>query len=220
MWLLSIPVTPDADDARRLAQEELAKAIYHHEPGPIARILNAIAEVIGRLTEASLGTGSPWLSVVLVAVIVAGLVIALLLVSRVRVARRTKAEASTSAAVFVDDADSQALAERARDHARAGRYSDAFLDQFRSLIRYADERALIEDRPGFTAQEAARAVGALHPSIPLPLRAQADRFDAASYGDVHLVAQDFESLHRLDGTIRETLRSVRPAHAFESLGAS
>lgn len=210
MRWLEIPVTPDAEEARRAAREELDKAIYHHEPGMVMRALRWIGEKLSQLFDVSPSSTSPMFSVAVLAIVLVALVLSIVFFRRIRGQAAARSDRRGSARLFEDDADSSTLVSRAHNYAASGNFTEAFREQFRALIRYADERALIADRPGMTAQEAARDLGALDSEYGRSLHAQADLFDAASYGDVLLGEQAYQALIRLIDLIKPRLATLAP----------
>lgn len=204
-----VPVLPDAEEARRLAEAELAKSDYEYSTGFIHRALRQISDFLNDLFSGMHAgpVANPWLVLIL---IVAVVVVALVFFSRVRVSARTSEARATSAVLFADDADSAELMERALAYLRQGNCTAAFLDLYRSTIRHADERALIHDRPGLTAQEAATQVAALDGECCRQFPRQANIFDAASYGDHVVSQQQVEALLHLDSLVRQEFATMRP----------
>ena len=200
-----VPVTPGAEEAQRAAREELERAIYHQEPGLISRFFDWVTRHLTDIFSGGFTGAGSLLPFLILAVLLALGLVAIMFASRVRSDRRASVRRGASSAVFVDDADSRTLAERARRAAAAGDYTLAFLEQFRALIRAADERALIEDRPGLTAQEAAALLGAVLPGHARAIRTQAGIFDAGTYGATVLSAQHFAALAELSAAVHTAL---------------
>lgn len=206
-----VPVLPDAEEARRLAEAELAKSDYDYSTGFIYRALQRISNFLAE-TFSGMHAGpitSPWLILLLIVAIV---VVTLVFFSRVRVTARSPQERTPSAVLFADDADSAELMKRAQAYLRQSEYTSAFLDLYRATIRHADERALIHDRPGLTAQEAASQVADLGSQYCRQFPRQANIFDAASYGDLVVSQQQVEALLRLDSLVRQEFATMRPRH--------
>lgn len=173
-------LTPDADEARRWAEEELGKAIYDDSPTLVERIIDWFGHLLDRLGELG-GSAPPALVPVLVVLLVAVVVaVALLLGGRVR--RRRVRAAAASAALFDGTRSAAELTARADAAARRRDYATAVVERFRAIIRDLDERAVLEDRPGLTAHEAVLAAGAALPDAAVGLARGGRLFDDARYG--------------------------------------
>ena len=97
---------------------------------------------------------------------------------RARVAGRPRPWSSSG-----DDARTAAELRAAADAAAArGDWSTAVLERFRAVVRSLEERALLDDRPGRTAHEAAEAAAARLPARAAELRRAARLFDDVCYG--------------------------------------
>lgn len=175
-----VPATPDAEEARRAAQEELSKAVYQQRESLLSRALRWLfqhldpSEVVPAVPE--------WLSILLVIVIVAALLVAIiLLLTRVTAARRSRNRADL---LFEDDRDAATLTRAANEAADRGDWVTAVVERFRAIIRSLDERGAIEDYPGMTAHEAAHLAGYAVGPLAGDLREGADLFDAVRYGHV------------------------------------
>jgi hypothetical protein len=194
---IDVPVTPDAPTARRWAIEELQDPAYREAPSLLSRFL----EWLGSLFEgASFGAG---LSPALVAgAVVVVLAVVLAIAFRVAGPVRLGRGAQQSVVVLGDDARSAAQLREAADAAAArGDWSAAVLDRFRALVRALEERALLDERPGRTADEAADAAGALMPARADGLRRAARLFDDVCYGKVAVDARADAWLRELDAEI-------------------
>jgi hypothetical protein len=201
--LSEAPVTPDADEARRWAEEELARGIYAERTGLVERFLAWASERLAELARLGEG-GPPWLLPAVV-VVLTGVAVAVALVVAGPVRRRRALLAP--AEVFGGDErsadDLRAAAERA---AAAGDHATAVLERFRGLIRGLTERTLIEDRRGLTAGEAASRAGARLPDHAADLLAAARLFDGVRYGRRGAGAAEDGWLAGLDARVR----SARP----------
>ncbi|MFC7406379.1 DUF4129 domain-containing protein [Georgenia alba] len=203
--LAGVPVDPDAAEAQEWAEEELAKAVYDDQPGLLERIIMWILDVLDAI--GSLGVTAPpsFVPVIVVAAFVLVVVVALLLGGRVRA--RRQATARTSHQLFEDTRDSAALRSAADEAARRGDWETAVLERFRAMVRLLDERAVLEDRSGLTAREAAGLAGSALPALADDLRWAGRLFDDVCYG--HLAPGPAE-----DGRLRELAAAVgraRPA---------
>lgn len=179
---LGPPLDPSAEEARRWAQEELAKAIYNQGPSLLERFLAWLGRIWDQLMGID-GAGAVLLPVVVLGV--AALIIAAVLILGGPVRRRRVGRASASMQVLDDDdRGAQALRSAADAAADAGDYARAVLDRFRALVRGLDERGILADRRGRTAREAAASAGAAFPEYAGELAPAGELFDAVCYGDV------------------------------------
>ncbi|WP_448073132.1 DUF4129 domain-containing protein [Georgenia yuyongxinii] len=207
--LLGVPVDPDAAEARRLAEEELAKAIYDHSPGLIERLLNWLQELYEALTRLGGQTPSGVVPLLLVLAFAAVVAIGLLLGGRAR-RRRLARSASTSAGLFEDARTSADLTREADAAARRGDHSLAVLERFRAIIRGMDERALLDDRPGLTAHEATTLASAALPGLGTELDRAGRLFDDVRYGHAVANAEDDQTMRHLAEQVGHA-RAVVPA---------
>lgn len=192
-----VPATPDAQEAREAAERELLREIYHERPSIWQRLWQWLLD---HLNPSQVVPGvPPWLSALIVIVTAAVLVgLLILLLSRVTLARRRRVR---GASLFEgDERDSMSLMRDADAAAARHDWATAVVDRFRAIIRSLDERALVEDYPGMTAQEAgALACQALLDveGLHLSLHQAAVLFDAVRYGQVVSTAQQDEWMRQL-----------------------
>ncbi|MBN2176659.1 MAG: DUF4129 domain-containing protein [Demequinaceae bacterium] len=205
-----IPVEPDAETAREWAIEELSKSRYQeHGPSWLERLWNWVTEQLGHLFSLDLG-GSMVVALVIIAVLVGLLILAVrLTVGPVRRAYRARRTHS----VFEDDTRSSSeMREAANAAAQRGDFSLAVLERYRAIIRSLEERDLISDRPGVTADEAARETGTRFPDVLDKMTSAAELFDGVRYGHDVATREDDGSLRRLDSTLasRSLLSLAKP----------
>ncbi|MGO1770017.1 MAG: DUF4129 domain-containing protein, partial [Microbacterium sp.] len=180
--LAAIPVSPDPDEAREWAEEELSRSIYEaSEPNIIDRIAGAVVDFFRSLTLSDVST--PWNPLVVViafAVIAALLVTGLLIWGRPRLAHRQRERSSL---LFGED-DQRAASELRADaeaHAAAGRWDEAVADRFRALARGLEERDIIEPLPGTTARTLAATATEFFPAHADGLHGGERAFDDVRY---------------------------------------
>lgn len=191
-----VPVTPDAEEARRWAEQELANRVYDDSPSLLDRIVAWIGDLLEALTSLG-GSAPPALAPLVVVLVVAALLAVAVLVGG-RVRRRRQTAAATASAQLFDDARTSADLTAAADGAAArGDWAGAVLDRYRAIIRSLDERALLEDRAGLTAHEAAELAAAALPTLAERLRWAGGRFDAVAYGHAPATAEDDAALRDL-----------------------
>ncbi len=174
------PVAPGRDEAARLAREELAKVIYRQaQPSLAERALRwALTHLLDLLNTASGVSPGGYLGLVVTALLVVVVVVAL----RLQVgplARRTRADRPLFSARALTAAEHRAAADR---HAATGAWAEALRERLRAVVRSLEERAILDERPGRTADEAATDAGRLLPDCAADLRQVAALFDDVWYG--------------------------------------
>jgi hypothetical protein len=92
-----------------------------------------------------------------------------------------------------------------------GRWQDAVRERFRAIVRSLEERGLVDDLPGRTAQEVADAAAAALPSVAHALYAGARLFDDISYGSRAATADHDRRLRELDHQVAGTRPQVAAA---------
>ncbi|RKN39869.1 DUF4129 domain-containing protein [Streptomyces hoynatensis] len=198
------PVTVDREQARREAAEELSRQIYAaHRPGPFRRAWNWLWDhLFHALETAAFHTPGGWLGLLLIALLAAGLLLAL----RLRLgALRNAAGPGRRTALFPDGPRSAAQHRAAaEEHAAAARWEQAVLERMRALVRSLEERALLDPRPGRTAHEAAAEATRPLPALGPELTAAAATFDAVAYGGLPATPADYARLADLDTRLRHT----------------
>lgn len=173
---------PDAEEARRLAEQELSKPEYlAAEPTAFDRASLAVLEFLEKLLNPDLGGGGGGL-VVLIAI--AALVTALLVVGiiawgRPRASRRQQLH--TELLGERDGLSAAQLRAAAESRARAGDWSSAVTQGYRALARALLERELIDPAPGETAQSIAAAAARTFPEEQTALLDAARLFDGVRY---------------------------------------
>ncbi|WP_460429214.1 DUF4129 domain-containing protein, partial [Amycolatopsis endophytica] len=153
-WLADVPVDIGRDDARRAAEAELSDPVYAAaQPNWFDRALGWVAQRIVDLFDAASGIvpGGGAGVLVMLAVVVLVIVVVRLRVGRLaRSARRpgTVFEGRSRSARDYRDAAERAFA--------AGDVGAAVRDRFRAVVRTLEERGVLDERAGRTADAAAR----------------------------------------------------------------
>ncbi|MFC8731620.1 DUF4129 domain-containing protein [Luteimicrobium sp. NPDC057192] len=205
------PVTPDGPTAQRWAVDELSRPEYHQRESLLVRFLHWLGELFDGAP--TLGMPPGWAAVVVVAVVLAVVGGALVIAGPVRRTRRVR----TARPVFDDAARSAAELRALADEAAArGAWDEAVVERFRALVRGLEERVVLAEVPGRTADEAARdASGAFDDDLAPGLESAARTFDDVRYGGRHAGPDDDAALRRLD----EALRARAPRRADVPVGA-
>ncbi|MFD6659354.1 DUF4129 domain-containing protein [Streptomyces parvus] len=192
-----IPVDTSRLPAREAAESELSKPMYHeNDPNIVQRALNQFWDWVAGVFDAAAGAapGGPAGLAVLV-VIVVGLAAALWW--RLGTPQRS----SRSADALFDSTGPRSAAQHraaAEAHAAALRWTEAAQERMRAIVRSLEERALLDPRPGRTADEAAAEAGRALPEHTARLRAAARSFDDVTYGGRTADQSAYLSLRTLD----------------------
>jgi len=202
-----VPPEPDRPTARRLLVEELGDPVYDQQPTLLDRVLRWLGDRLAELDFTAADMDPRLTAAIVVGVLLLGLAIAFAVAGPVRRARRAR---RPSTDVLGDDTRTAAqLRESADALAAAGDWSGAVLDRFRAVLRSLEERAVLDERPGRTAHEAATEAAAAFPDDAVALRAAGALFDDVRYGDVGAGPDDDRRLRSLD----ETLAGRTPVRA-------
>lgn len=176
------PLTPDGDEARRWAEQELSDPVYDiAEPTPFDRIARAVADFFERLfaTELS-GEWGPAVAVVAAIVVLILIGVAFALWGIPRSSRRAHAPSPS----LFGEAEVRSAAElrsAAASHARKAEWDAAIVLHFRALARGCSERGVVETPPGATVHAFARAAARVFPHVADELERSATAFDDVRY---------------------------------------
>lgn len=196
------PVTIPRDPAREAARRELSKGLYHqNDPSLFQRALDTLWDWIGDLFGTA-STATPGGTLGLVVVILAVAAVAAALWWRLGSPRRHP----TSTAALFDDRPRSAAEHRAtaEAHAAQGHWNQAVQERMRAIVRSLEERALLDARPGRTADEAAADAGRTLPAHTDRLRAAARDFDDVTYGGRRAGPQSYRRIAELDLDLERT----------------
>lgn len=203
------PVDIPRDPARDAARDELSRRIYHQDdPSLFTRVFDWLAarfdELLDRATSVAPG-GAYGLTVVLI------VVVALLIVLRLKFGPLRVAAAGRHDALFTTESPRTAAEYRAAAdaHAARGAWNAAVQDRVRAIVRALEERAILDPRPGRTAAEAAAEAGAQLPTLASPLLTAAVMFDDVRYGG-HPGTEDMDRVLR---DLDTRCAATRPVHA-------
>lgn len=206
------PLEPDGDEARRWAETELSDPAYDiAEPTVLDRIAQAVGDFIANLfsTELSGGWGS------LVAIIGAGIVIALIVVAFAvwGVPRSSRRARATSVALFgeAEVRSASELRAAAASAARREDWDEAIVLHFRALARGCVERGVVDTPPGATVHAFARAAARAFPALGGRLEAAAAAFDDVRY----LRRPGTAELYRLVADTDAAVVAARPVTPVE-----
>jgi len=206
-WLPGdVPVNPDADEARDLLVEELAKQEYQAaKPTWFDLLIRSFTEWLENLV-APTGEGGPPVPgiLVIVIVLVVALVVAFLVFGLPRLNRRS----AVAGSLFGED-DARSAAEiRAAAEAAAGSgdYSLAIAEMFRSIARGLAERTVLTTSPGTTAHDFGTRAGRAFPDRSADIADAAAAFDEVRYLD----KEGTQSRYAQVAALERALRSAKP----------
>lgn len=211
------PLTIPRDPAREAARRELSKRMYHeNDPSLLQRALNAFWDWIDGLFNTAAGA-TPGGTVGLVVIILAVLAVLGALWWRLGTPHRQP----TSAPALFDDRPRSAAEHRAaaEAHAAQGHWNQALQERMRAVVRALEERALLDIRPGRTADEAAAEAGRALPAHKDRLRAAAEEFDDVTYGGRSANEPAYHRIAELDRDLERTrpqLTSSTPSTAHNA----
>ncbi|WP_307071702.1 DUF4129 domain-containing protein [Streptomyces sp. B3I8] len=198
------PLTVPRDPARGAARRELSRPLYHQDdPSLFQRALDAFWDRLDRLLGAA-SSAAPGGTVGLVVILLAVVALLAALWWRLGSPRR----APSSAPALFDDHPRSAAEHRAAAaaHAARGHWNTAVQERMRALVRALEERALLDPRPGRTADEAASEAARPLPDHATRLHTAARDFDDVTYGG----RTADEATYRRLSTLDDDLGHARP----------
>ncbi|MFE0178820.1 DUF4129 domain-containing protein [Streptomyces sp. NPDC059002] len=196
------PVTIPRDPAREAAERELSKPMYHeNDPSLFQRALNRFWGWVEDLFSAASGA-TPGGGFGLLVIVLAVVLLLVALWWRLGTPHRTP----TSAPPLFDDRPRSAAEHRAASeaHAAQAHWNQAVQERMRAVVRSLEERALLDPRPGRTADEAAAEAGRTLPSHTGRLRTAAREFDDVTYGGRTTDEPAYLRLAELDRDLEHT----------------
>jgi hypothetical protein len=203
----AVPVTPGADEARSWLEQELLQPVYHSSRSLLQRFLDWLRQQFDGAPR--FGVPSLVVASVVVGVLIVVAAIAFWVAGPVRRSHRVR---SAGALRAQDDRRTADELRAAADEAAAqGRWALAVAERFRAIVRDLEQRTVLDDRPGRTADEAVDVAAARLPALGADLRHAAGRFDDVVYGRGPADSADDSWLRGLDD---------RVAHARPSTGVS
>lgn len=197
---LSPPLVPDADEARELAERELAKATYDNSPTLIELVLDWLAALFSRVAGSIDGSPAPIFAITLG--IVAVVVAILLIRSRKSMGQQKRTVPSV---IFADDdvRSTTQIRSDAAALAASGNWREASIEQFRAIVSAMADQGLVVVEAGLTAHEASGRIGAHHPGLRTELNWASNYFDGLFYGDEVGNQNGYEQLRVLDNSLAQ-----------------
>lgn len=217
---LTVPVEPDAPDARELLLDELTDPAYaESQPTWFDLVTQAVLDWIGSLRLAG-GEGPPALALTIGAIVLAAAIVAALLIYGLP---RWRTRSRLQVGDLLGDNDRRTARQLRRDAERAAAAGDwplAIADRYRAIARSLDERTIVAALPGTTAHGFARAAARLFPEHRAQLTAAADRFDNVRYLDQPGSADDYTLVRTLDDALDAARSPLPTVDDFATAGAS
>jgi hypothetical protein len=192
-------------DAAEAARNELRHAIYRNDRSWIDRLLERIGGWFGGRTSDAARTvegGPNLLLVCLVALLLIALVAAV-------VWRGGGLQRNAKRAEVLDfDRPMTAREHRARaDSLAAGAsWREAVRERLRAIVRELEERGLLDERPGRTANEIAAEAGAALPAVATDLGVATRAFSDVWYGDREATAATDATMRAVDDRLLGALQ--------------
>jgi hypothetical protein len=198
----------DRDDARELAQRELAKPIYPRA-SPKQQFIDWVETLLRQLVGKGAAVPGGWFTISVLIIIVVAAVLA-----TIRIARRTQRTNRSDHLLFgpaeLSAAEHRATAER---FAASGDWAAAVRHRLRAVARELEETGVLDPAPGRTANELARDTGAMIPDLSDELICAAGTFNDVSYGNLPATAAGYRTITELDDHLRSTAHRTRSAGA-------
>jgi hypothetical protein len=196
-----VPVDPTAPVASQWLIAELAKPIYQAaKPTLFDRLAKAVSDWFGSLQLGNV-KGPPAFGIgVVIVLIIAAIIVAFLIFGVPRFNRRS----AIGGSLFGDDdrRDSAAIRAAAEEAARAGDYSLAVIEMFRSIARGLAERTILTTSPGTTAHSFAARAGTAFPDLADRLAACAVDFDEVRYLGRNATAEQYDAVSSVERDLR------------------
>ncbi len=193
----------DAEQGRRLLQEELSRDVYH-KPGSVLQML--WEKFISQFNMPEAGITGLNLSWLLVAVVVIALAAVILSILGSREHRRNAivSSAPQNAPVFDDQRTAVQYLAAVHNALNHEDFTTAFLEQFRHVIKQAETFKVLQITPGLTAIEASDSLIKAYPHFHEDLLWAAQLFNALRYGHLRGDKASFQRLANLDQSIEQT----------------
>ncbi|MGA3153390.1 MAG: DUF4129 domain-containing protein [Streptosporangiaceae bacterium] len=189
--------------ARQLAWRELARPIY--QPPPWDRLLHDVIGWLSGLSIGGLSLGSGVALRVLLAVAAVAIVAAVAYWMGPTRRSRRRPGSPLLQGQRLGAADHRRQAEQL---AAAGDYAGAIIETIRAIAVDLEDRGILSQRPGRTADELAIEAAGPLPGRATELQAAARLFDDVRYGDRPGTPAGYQQVHELDLSVRAARTAV------------
>ncbi|SED85823.1 protein of unknown function [Arthrobacter alpinus] len=206
-----VPVVPGADEARQWAQEELANKVYQDaKPGLAEQIGALIKSALDELfNNVSAPNGNIALAIAVGVVLLA--IAAIIVIIRPRLNRRSATPENVFEGGLMLSAEQHRAMARAA--AASGDFHTAVSEQFRAMVRAAEERDVSLPAVGRTAMEIAVELERAFPAHGEALHHSAEIFNAVRYGHAPPTPAMYGHLMATD----QAVAASKPRYAADSL---
>jgi hypothetical protein len=199
---VSAPLSPSADEARRLLRDELARSEYQSsKPGLLDRVASAFWDWVSSLRFGPVSGTPAFLLVLLLVAAVVVLLVVFLVYGRPRLNRRGHAEGELFGQS--DSRTADALLAAADRAAATGDFALAIEEAYRSIARELDERGVLSTPPGTTARAFAVRVSALSPDRSDEILAAGRSFDEVRYLERPGTESAYRQIRELAAALRD-----------------
>ena len=207
---LSGPLDPSREQAQDWARRELSDPAYAKaRPGWVERLVRWVIERLNDLqVPDTLAPGRSLGAVLLVVLVAVAVAVALNRTGLLRRGARVAAPGAVLDGVPRTAAEHRRLADEA---AAEGRFDVAVRERFRAVARSLEERVVLDERPGRTADEMAAEAGRPLPTTADALRSAAQVFDDVWYGGRSATAAHDAQLRELDRAVNAAKPVLAPA---------
>jgi len=210
---LTIPVVPDAPEARRWVQEELAQPAYAaSRPTWFDRLSQSFFDWLASLTAPAGDGWNAWIPVILAVLVAAAVLAAWFIFGVPRRNRRMQAASTLFGAL--DRRRAAEMRTAAESAALAENWGLASEEIFRALAADLAERTVVTVTPGTTAHAFATRAASAFPREQDRLADAAGVFDRVRY----LGAAGAEADYRRIAALEKGLRGLMPTQV-ESVGS-
>jgi type II secretory pathway pseudopilin PulG len=197
---VTVPVEPDADDARELLLDELSDPAYaESQPTWFDLLSQAVLDWLANLRFGEGGAFSPLVLVILLVLGVIAVLTAILIYGLPRWRQRSRLDDE-----LFGERDRRTARQLRRDAERAasaGDWAAAIAERYRAIARSLDERTIVTTLPGTTAHGFAAAAGRQFAEHASALQRAADRFDEVRYLGRSGDAEGYRFVRELDEAI-------------------
>ncbi|WP_312856735.1 DUF4129 domain-containing protein [Arthrobacter mobilis] len=206
-------MAPDPDEARELLIRELARQQYQDaKPGLLEELLEGFLRWLEE-TLSSLAGLDPNAGTLVIGLAVLLFIAAMIWIVKPRLDRRRRHRAEVFDAGYTRTAaEHRSLAAAA---AARGDWNTAVTEQFRALVRAAEERTVLEEQPGRTADEVAARLAAVFPGHAGGLRRAAGIFDTVRYGNLPADEDGYLAVRGLDAALASSPPGADPRAVAE-----
>jgi hypothetical protein len=201
--LATVPVDPDADEARQWVVDELTGSDYQAaQPIWFDQLSAAVGDWFASLNIGS-ANGPPGLgALIVILLVVAVLVVAFLIFGLPRLNRRSTVTGSLFGEN--DDRDAAAMRRAAELAASQNDFALAVAEAFRAIARGLAERTVLTISPGTTAHDFSVRAAASFPAFDERLADAATAFDDVRYLGGTGTREQYEAVASLESALRAT----------------